>query len=94
MSLYEKLDAIASSETDNFVELAHAAGLDPATDFVGLDMRWTDLSDCRFNGWNFSGADFRGATFNPHTDFTGAIVDGAKFDAGLWEVLKGLRSEN
>lgn len=73
----------ATTET-NFNKLTAIAGLDPRTDFRGLDLQNIDMSDCDLRGHDFSGADLRGVyglnlITNETTIFKGARVDGSVF---------------
>jgi len=69
-SLRKDLESIALAESDGFVELVKAARLDPATDFVGADLRGADLSGQDLTEFDLTGADITGAStkgtiFNP-----------------------------
>lgn len=70
-----------SADTDEFVELASAAHLDPKHDFIGADLRGMDFSRQNLAGFDFRGADFRGANLEG-ASFDHAVIDGARFDAG------------
>jgi pentapeptide repeat protein len=68
-------------ESPSFRDLAKAAALDPALDFVGaslcdLDFRKEDLRGFDFSNADLSGADFRGANVEG-VCFQGAKLDGA-----------------
>ncbi|MBD2307869.1 pentapeptide repeat-containing protein [Chroococcidiopsis sp. FACHB-1243] len=47
---------IQEAQTDDFIELAKIAGLDPLKDFVRADLRNVDLSNANLTGINLSGA--------------------------------------
>jgi hypothetical protein len=73
------LGRLASPEASNcnFCQLVILAGLGPATDFIGADLRDTDLSNLNLEAFDFTDADLRGARVE------GTIfgkIQGAKFD--------------
>lgn len=76
--LQEMLDRIISAETNNFVELAKIANLNPALDFAGSSLRGTTLSAVDFSSANLDRVNFRGATLND-ADFSDANLQNAKF---------------
>ncbi|MEG4346399.1 pentapeptide repeat-containing protein [Microcoleus sp. A003_D6] len=76
--LQEMVDRVISAETDNFVELAKIANLNPAEDFAGSSLRGTTLSAVDFSSANLDRANFRGATLND-ADFSDANLQNAKF---------------
>ena len=76
--LQEMVDRIISAETDNFVELAKIANLNPALDFAGSTLRGTTLSAVDFSSANLDRVNFRGATLND-ADFSDASLQNAKF---------------
>lgn len=55
------LQAIADSESDNFLCLVAAAGLDPARDFIDADLRGTDLRNLDLRAFDFTAANLSGA---------------------------------
>ena len=55
---------IVGAETNDFEELTKMAGLDPAKDFRGADLRGVDFGKADLTGYDFSGADLRGANFS------------------------------
>jgi hypothetical protein len=65
---------VLNAETDNFVELARIADLDPARDFTHLDLSQADLRNCDLTGFDFRGCIVPGAKFR------GAKIAGAIFD--------------
>src|SRR4051794_10244724 len=68
--------AVLDAPTDSFVSLAKLAGLDPARDFRGADLRGVDFGTDDLTGLDFSGADLTGANL---TRASG--VDRITFDA-------------
>ncbi|MCA0029590.1 pentapeptide repeat-containing protein [Mesorhizobium sp. B263B2A] len=75
---------LLNESSKNFVILAVAAGIDPATDLVGTDLSGVNFSDCDLSGYNFTNCDLRGAygsnvLFDETTNFTGALVEGSLF---------------
>ncbi|MEG4197014.1 pentapeptide repeat-containing protein [Microcoleus sp. Pol12A5] len=76
--LQEMVDRIISAETDNFVELAQIANLNPALDFAGGSLRGTTLSAVDFSSANLDRVNFRGANLSD-ADFSDANLQNAKF---------------
>ncbi|MCC3415332.1 MAG: pentapeptide repeat-containing protein [Microcoleus sp. PH2017_29_MFU_D_A] len=76
--LQEMVDRIIAAETDDFVELATIANLNPALDFAGGSLRGTSLSAVDFSSANLPAANFRGANLND-ADFSDANLQNAKF---------------
>ncbi|WP_293335780.1 pentapeptide repeat-containing protein [Microcoleus sp. CAWBG58] len=76
--LQEMVDRIIAAETDDFVELATIANLNPAMDFAGGSLRGTSLSAVDFSSANLPAANFRGANLND-ADFSDANLQNAKF---------------
>jgi uncharacterized protein YjbI with pentapeptide repeats len=76
--LQEMVDRIISAETDNFVELAKIANLNPALDFAGSSLRGTTLSAVDFSSANLDRVNFRGANLSD-VDFSDANLQNAKF---------------
>jgi hypothetical protein len=76
--LQEMVDRIIAAETDDFVELAKIANLNPALDFAGGSLRGTSLSAVDFSSANLPAANFRGANLND-ADFSDANLQNAKF---------------
>jgi CRP/FNR family cyclic AMP-dependent transcriptional regulator len=77
--LHTDLSKIVEAQTDNFCELASAAGLDPTVDFVGADLTDCDLAGLDLRNFDFWNADFRGANVKG-TRFDPGKITGAKFD--------------
>src|SRR5262249_17164103 len=79
------LDRLLEQQTrtgsPSFRDLAKAAGLDPASDFVGASLRDMDFRDEDLRGFDFSNADLTGADFRRANlrggRFTGALLHGA-----------------
>lgn len=67
------LTALMRSDGASFTDLVAIAGLDPAHDLRGTDLRGVDFAGCDLAGYDFSDAMLVGASFR------GAIVDGALF---------------
>ena len=67
------LEALFSTPGCDFVTLARAAGLDPARDFRGADLRGMDFGASDLRGLDLSGADLEGC------DFSRAKLEGAAF---------------
>lgn len=76
--LQEIVDRIIAAETDDFVELATIANLNPALDFAGGSLRGTSLSAVDFSSANLPAANFRGANLDD-ADFSDANLQNAKF---------------
>jgi ankyrin repeat protein len=72
--LRQKIRDIEKAPTDDFHELARMAGLDPATDFQGMDLSKVDFLGCNLKGFNF-----RGSFINPQS-FFGAYLIHTDFD--------------
>lgn len=68
-SLISDLQSLSECTATSFADLAAAANLDPAVDFIGADLRGADLRNQDLRAFNFSGA-----------DFAGAKTEGAKFN--------------
>ena len=75
------LTAMVSTPGCDFVALARAAGLDPARDFRGADLRGVDFGASDLNGFDFSGADLSGCDLS-QTKLDGVIMPGARWGAG------------
>ena len=75
---WDAIDRMLAHPTEDFVTLAEAAKLDPATDFIRADLRNVDFGFCDLAGFNFEGANLDGA------DLSRATVDKAN-----WEGFKG-----
>lgn len=77
-SLESALIAVDASDSDNFIALVIASGLDPASDFRNSNFEGMDFSDCSLQGFDFTGSDFTKATLG-NADFRGAVLEGALF---------------
>jgi len=75
--LKDSIQQILAAETDDFLELAKIAGLNPAEDFAGANLKGTDLRGVDLRGADLRGADLRGADLS-FTTLDGANLDGAK----------------
>lgn len=56
-----RLTQLLSIKSPDFNAMVKAAGLDPARDFRGADLRGVDFTDADLTGFDFSGADLSGA---------------------------------
>lgn len=72
--MWERARAVANARTNNFVELAKLAALDPKR-----HLRFADWSGVSFNGCDLRGFDFTGARLID-CDFNDALITGARFD--------------
>ncbi|WDI32360.1 HEAT repeat domain-containing protein [Hyphococcus flavus] len=72
----EVLENVATQETDDFIQLTKTAGLDPASDFIGADLRGVDLRHLDLRAYDFTGACMEGA-----------LTDGATFQSGMKEKI-------
>lgn len=78
-------------EEGNFGAQAKFLGLDPKKDFQHADLRGVDFSDTNLGGFNFRGADLRGATgVNVKWDAT-TILDGAETADSLFSFEQARR---
>src|SRR5688572_33448384 len=66
---------ILESPTDRFVMLARVAGLDPARDFRGADLRGVDFGSDNLSGFDFSGADLRCANLSRAAGLDRVVID-------------------
>ncbi len=77
----DRLVDAAERGKSRFRDLAKAAGLNPAHDFVGASLRDVDFRDEDLRGFDFSNADLTGADFRRANvrgvRFYGATLDGA-----------------
>ena len=75
------LEEAMRNGSPSFRDLAKAAALDPARDFVGASLRDLDFRDEDLRGFDFSNADLTGADFRranvEGVRFKGATLDGA-----------------
>jgi uncharacterized protein YjbI with pentapeptide repeats len=85
------LDRLLEQATRNvspsFRDLAKAAALDPASDFVGASLRDIDFRDEDLRGFDFSNADLTGA------DFRRANVKGVRFAGATLHSAIGLTAD-
>ncbi len=75
------LTAMVSTPGCDFATLARAAGLDPARDFRGADLRGVDFGASDLSGFDFSGADLSGCNLS-RAQLDSAIMTGARRGAG------------
>src|SRR5919202_1743268 len=59
--LQNLIQVVVEAQTDNLSEIVKIAGLDPAEDFAGADMRSTRLRGAILRGADLSGTDLSGA---------------------------------
>jgi uncharacterized protein YjbI with pentapeptide repeats len=83
----EEIAPILATTTENFIELANRAGLDPARDFVGAklwgcNLRGLDLSGAQLPGVKLRGADLSDVDLS-EANLTGANLAGADASGAL-----------
>src|ERR1700730_1599203 len=78
------IEKASNDKQVSFFTLAEAAGLNPASDFIGARLRDLDFRDEDLRGFNFSNADLTGA------DFRGANVDGVPLVGAILTDTSGL----
>jgi Pentapeptide repeats (8 copies) len=78
------LEPAMRKKAPSFYELAIAAGLDPACDFVAASLRDIDFRDEDLRGFDFSKADLTGA------DVRRAKVEGVRFEEAMLNGAIGL----
>lgn len=80
-ALQQVIDHISAANTDNFLELAAIAKLDPARDFVGGNLLGATLSSLDLSSVNFARINLRGADLSDadlsETNLSGANLRGA-----------------
>src|SRR4051812_16287445 len=84
----QAISAVLQAKTNDFVELARTAGLDPANAFKYTDLSGCDFSGCDLDGFDFSGANLTGASFR------GASVSNTRFDGAILTDVVGLPDSN
>jgi hypothetical protein len=67
--------AVLDHDSDDFLELAQAAELDPKVDFRFANLTNIDFGAADLRGFDFTGADLRGARGNPKWDDTTILAD-------------------
>jgi len=77
----EGIEGLFRVRTPDFRAMALVAGLDPASDFRGKDLRGIDFRGSDLSGFDFSGADLRGCDFS-HARIETTRFDGARRMAG------------
>lgn len=75
--LRQQIETLCTAQTDNFLELAKLAGLDPLADLAGGNLLGTDLSELDLSGATFQRVNLRGAVLSD-TDLSEADLQGAK----------------
>ena len=78
----ELIAAVDAAATDDFVELAKIARLDPQTDF-----RYANLQGVDFSGSDLRPFDFTGAAMEDCT-FRGTLIEGARFDGATVDIRR------
>lgn len=76
--LADVIQRVITAETDNFLELAKIAGLNPLVDFSGAKLLGVNLTGVDLSGANLRGVYLRGADLSD-TDLSGADLQGATF---------------
>lgn len=71
---------LLGSNSTSFVELARAAELDPGTAFREADLRRINFGADDLAGFDFTGADLRGANLSLARGLDPALLDGARTD--------------
>lgn len=74
--LDETIAGILAADTNDLLELAKIANLNPLVDLAGANLLGTTLSDVDLTGANLDGANLRGADWND-VDLSGASLVGA-----------------
>lgn len=74
-------DVLNAPDEMSFCELTKFSGLDPLTDFTGVDLMDTDFLDATdfFTGANLRTTAFNNSRFGPDVSFEGALLEGANF---------------
>lgn len=85
--LQDTIERILAANTNDFIELATLAGLNPAEDFAGGKLWGSNLSGVDFSGANLRGVKLRGADLSDadlsEADLTGARLAGADLSGAL-----------
>jgi uncharacterized protein YjbI with pentapeptide repeats len=76
--LAEVIQRVITAQTDNFLELAEIANLNPLVDFSGAKLLGVNLTGVDLSGANLRGVYLRGADLSD-TDLSGADLQGATF---------------
>src|SRR5262249_42960453 len=69
-----RIVAVLDTPTDSFVALARIAGLDPAIDFRGADLRDVDFGADDLTGFDFSDSDLTGAELSRATGLDNIVT--------------------
>ena len=69
----DRIISVLESDDDSFETLVRLTGLNPATDFKGVDLSGVDFGPADLNEFDFTGANLTGA------DLSQARVEGALF---------------
>jgi hypothetical protein len=76
----DRMAAVLQAPTTSFAELVGIAGLDPAGDLVGADLRRVNFRSDDLAGFNFARADICGANFAQARGLDPAMFVGAVWD--------------
>ena len=75
------VQAVRRSESRSFVDLARLAELDPASDFIGANLRGIDFGTDNLAGFNFARADLRNTNLVRARGLHSVTWDDANIDA-------------
>lgn len=75
-TLEQQIEKVLAAKTENFLELANLAGLNPLVDFAGANLLGVSLEGIDFSNANLEGVSLRGALLTD-VDFSGANLRGA-----------------
>lgn len=73
-TISERMRAVETARTENFLELVKIAELNPAKSFRYGNLKHVDFTGCDLSGFDFTGANLEGANFDG-TDISGATFD-------------------
>lgn len=76
-----RISAVLQAHTESFSELVRIAGLDPACDFVGADLRGVDFRTDDLSGFDFASADLTGANLSRAGGLYPGMFIGAIYDS-------------
>ncbi len=85
--LAEAIQQILAAQTNDFLQLAKIAGLDPLADFAGANLLGVSLAGSDLSGSNLAGANLRGADLSDadlsEANLSGANLAGADLSGAL-----------
>lgn len=88
-SLFDVIEQVVAAQTDNLLELAQLAGLDPATDLAGADLSCTDLSHANLVAVDLSYANLSQANLSyanlSQANLTAANLVGANLEGAIFQ---------